>query len=56
MVTFEGFKQMSSNIGLVWFFGFFSQTGFFLFFSFSYFRGWMLESGIAVALSERERW
>ena len=24
MVTFEGFKQMSSNIGLVWFFGFFS--------------------------------
>ena len=32
MVTFEGFKQMSSNIGLVWFFGFFSQTGFFSFF------------------------
>ena len=49
MVTFEGFKQMSSNIGLVWFFVFFSQTGFFLSFFFSLCRGWILESGTAVA-------
>ena len=48
---------MSGIIGLVWFFVLFSQTGFFFFFLFfSYFRGWILESGIAVALSERERW